>query len=49
MIFKQNLLYSRLFEEWFSRKIEKGKKQGDKFSFHCEETLTLTEIELSEN
>ena len=47
--FKQNLLYSKLFEESFSRKGEKGKYQGDKFSFHCEETLTLTEIESREN
>ena len=45
VIFKQNLLYSRLFEELFSQKRGKGKYQGDKFSFHCEETLTLTEIE----
>ena len=49
VIFKQNLLYSRLFEELFLRKGKKGKYQGDKFSFHCEETLTLTEIESHEN
>ena len=45
VIFKQNLLYSRVFEELFLRKGKKGKYQGDKFSFHCVETLTLTEIE----
>ena len=49
VILKQNLLHSRLFEESFSRKGEKGKYQGDKFSFYCEETLTLTEIESREN
>ena len=48
-IFKQNLLYSRPFKELFSRKGEKSKYQGDKFSFLCEETLTLTEIESRKN
>ena len=40
---------SRLLEELFSRKGEKGKDQGDKFSFHCEETLTLTKIKSRDN
>ena len=40
---------SRLFEKLLSRKGEKGKYQGDKFSFHCEETLKLTKNESREN
>ena len=40
---------SRLFEELFLRKGEKEQYQGDKLSFHCEETLTLTKIESREN
>ena len=39
---------SRLFEKLLLRKGEKGKYHGDKFSFHCEETLTLTKIESGE-
>ena len=39
----------KLFKELFSRKGENGKYQGDKFSFHFEETLTLTKIVLREN
>ena len=31
------------------RKEEKDKYQGDRFSFHYEETLTLTKIESREN
>ena len=38
-----------LFEELFLRKEEKDKYQGDRFSFHYEETLTLTKIESCEN
>ena len=49
VIFKQNLLSSRLFAELFSRKWERDKHQGDKFSFHFEGTLTLTETESREN
>ena len=39
---------SRLIEKLLLRKGEKGKYHGDKFSFHCEETLTLTKIESGE-
>ena len=35
----------RLFEKLFSQKVEKGKYQGDKFSFFCQEILKLMEIE----
>ena len=38
-----------LFEELFSQKVEKGKYQGDKFSFLCQETLKLMEIESRKN
>ena len=40
---------SRLFEELSLQKGGKEKYQGDKLSFHCEETLTLTKIESREN
>ena len=43
------MLYSRLFEELFSQKVEKSKYQGDKFSFLCQETLKLMEIESRKN
>ena len=47
--FKQNLLYSRLFEDLLLEKVEKDKYQGGKFSFLCQETLKLMEIESCKN
>ena len=38
-----------LLQELFLGKEEKDKYQGDRFSFHYEETLTLTKIKPCEN